>query len=116
MQFLQQLKGPFKEVMKYGARVTNVSKAFARMEIDHVEYLLAHPEDLQLTLQRLNTIAKDKDTRELIKMFMPYLEFDLPCDALPNELLPNIEPMDDDYIKLRVLHYFSKFEDEQPKM
>jgi len=49
-------------------------------------------------------------------MFMPGVEFDLPLDALPNELLPNIELIDDDSIKLRVLHYFGKSEDERPKI
>lgn len=74
MHLLQLLSGPFKEVMKFGARTTQVAKAFAKMKIEHVELLLKSPEVLQTTLQQFDAIVEAEDTRELIETFMPDLE------------------------------------------
>ena len=64
-------------------------------------------------VRRFNTIAElYKDTQELIEIFMPDLDLETgpSTDALPEDLLPDIEPINDAYMKLAVLRYFRKSE------
>lgn len=48
--------------MKFGRKSTDVAKVFAKMDIDHVEFLLKYPENLRSTLRGIVKDRKLKGT------------------------------------------------------
>lgn len=54
----------YKEVMKHGNVSAKVGFVFATMPLQHVEYLLEHPQDLRSTLKGVGAELKDQKDRK----------------------------------------------------